>query len=169
MDKVMKFHNKVDNFLALIAGITIFVMMMLIFLDVTLRFIFNSPIIGVMEITGEYLMVVIVYFSISYTQKERGHVHVEIFGDKLSPKWIKIFSITTNVIGLCIFIILGIANFTMFLDYLSNDIRSRGILNYELWPALLVISLGILSLCTRLFIDTINLFRNSDNANEEKK
>ncbi|OLO39237.1 hypothetical protein BTR23_09305 [Alkalihalophilus pseudofirmus] len=162
MDRFIKYHNKFDDFLVMIAAGSIFLMMILIFSDVLLRNLFNSPIIGTVEITGEYLMAIIVYFSISYTLKERGHVSVDLLKDKVSLGWSKFFGIVTNLLAIIAFVALGIANFGMGMDYFSNGITSRGLLDYPLWPALMIISLGLLSFCVRLLIDSINILRNKN-------
>lgn len=161
MELLNQWLNKIDNFLAYISSAIIFVMMGWIVLDVTLRAAFNRPITGTLELTGEYFMVIIVYFAISYTFKENGHVSVDFLKHKFSKGTKRILGLISNLLALSVFIILGINNFLRGLEYFSNDIRSVGLLDYPLAPALMVITLGILTLSIRLLFDTINIIRNT--------
>ena len=160
MKLLNKWFDKIDRFFLFIAAGTIFLMMVWIFIDVILRYFFNRPIAGTMEITGEYLLVIIVYLSISFTQKQNGHVNVDLLLNKLSKGTKRIVGLITNLAALFLFIILGINNFQEGLKNFAKDIRSPGVLDYPLAPALMIISLGILLLSIRLLFDSINILRN---------
>ena len=165
LENFIKFHNKFDNFLAVLASISLFVMMILVSLDVALRNLFNKPIIGTLEITGEYLMVFIVYFAISYTHKHKEHVSVDLL-ENIIPKFLeKYFSIFTTFLSLVTFVLLGYYNFKQGLIYIERETTSRGLLEYPLWPALMVISLGIISLCVRLIFDSIKIMKENEENN----
>jgi TRAP-type C4-dicarboxylate transport system permease small subunit len=60
-------------------------MMFLTAMDVLLRYIFNRPISGALEIT-EFMMVIIVGFGLSYCVTVKGLVSVEIFTSHFSPR-----------------------------------------------------------------------------------
>src|SRR4051812_3269345 len=107
MQQMNKWIDKVDHVLAYISAITIFVMMAWIVLDVILRTVFHTPIVGTIEIIGEYFMAFIVYFAISYTLKHNEHVSVDFLQGKFSKKVKKVSAIFTNLVALMIFIILG--------------------------------------------------------------
>ena len=160
MELVNKWLDRVDNFLALIGGCTLFLMMIWIFIDVILRYFFNRPIVGTMEITGEYFMVIIVYFGISFTQKENGHINVDFLYVKFPRNARKFSKLIGNLISISIFIMLGIYNFQKGINYFKNDIRSIGLLDYPLAPALIIISIGILLLSVRILFNSIKIIRN---------
>ncbi len=159
MKLLNRWLDKVDYFLALISAGTLFLMMVWIFIDVILRYFFHSPLPGTMEITGEYLLPVMVYLAVSYTQQQNGHVFVDFLYHKFSKGTKRIVGVFTNLIALLLFIILSYNNFQEGLKYIKKDIRSVGILDYPLAPALMIISLGILIMCIRLLIDSINILR----------
>lgn len=152
-----KLIDKADNFFGYIAAATLFLMMLLVFLDVFFRNIFGSPIQGTLEMTGEYFMVVVVYFGIGYTLKEDGHVSVEFFEDKIPNILKKPFEILGNIVALIAVVVLGYSNFLKGIEYFEKDIRSISLLNYPLAPALMIISLGLLFMAIRLVIRLIDL------------
>lgn len=74
--------------LAVIGGGALAVMMFLTALDVAFRYIFNSPIAGALE-TVEYIMAILIPFSIAYCAFKKSHVAVELIVGKF-PKKIQI-------------------------------------------------------------------------------
>lgn len=154
-----KLLMKTDRFITNISAVTIFVMMMWIVVDVLLRSVFHKPIPGTIEITGEYLLVIIVYLSISYTYKEGGHVSVELFENKFSEGMKKIIKLVTNLLAIIVFFMLGIANFQKGLDYFATDVRTASLLNYPLAPALMIISLGVFLLIINLALESVAILR----------
>ena len=162
MNLINKWLDKLDNFFAYISAATLFLMMFWIFVDVILRSFFNLPIIGTLEITGEYLLPIIVFFAISYTQKHKGHVNVDLIEKKLSKGLRKIIRLFSNLVCLFMYILLGILNFQQALEYFSSDIRSISLLNYPMAPALIIVSIGILLFSTRLLVESINIIRDKE-------
>lgn len=155
MLRINKVFDKLDRFLSVCSGITLFVMMTWIFLDVFLRVVIKTPIKGTVELTGEYLMVILVYFSISYTLKEQKHVKVDLFEDKLPFLFRNIVKVIANLLAATIFTFVGVYNFKEGINYFNENIQSSGVLNYPLAPALIIISIGIFMLVIRLLLESI--------------
>lgn len=160
MKLLNRWLDKVDYFMGFISAGTLFLMMIWIFVDVIMRYFFNNPITGTIEITGEYLLPIIVYLAISYTHKQNGHINVDLLYYKFSKGTKRVVGLFTNVVGLLLFIILGISNFLEGLNYFAKDIQSVSLLDYPLAPAMMIISFGILLICIRLVFDSINILRN---------
>jgi TRAP-type transport system small permease protein len=59
-------------------------MMVLISVDVIMRYLFNAPLPGAFEVT-EYLMAILIPFSIAYCGEKKGHVAVDLVYEHL-PK-----------------------------------------------------------------------------------
>ncbi|MDQ0273441.1 TRAP transporter small permease subunit [Cytobacillus purgationiresistens] len=153
MQKFKAGFEFVERIIFNIGSVVLGVMMIWIFLDVLFRTIFNQPIPGTVELTGEYLMVLIVYLGLSYTLRQDGHVKVVFLYDKFSEKWKMRSDFITSLLATISFLFISVLNFNEFLVYLQYDIKSVGILGYPLAPALLLISLGSLILSIRLFIN----------------
>jgi len=164
MKLLNRFIDKAEYATAYIAGITLLIMMLLIFLDVSSRTIFGVSIRGTLDITGEYLMVIIIYLSISYTQKHKEHISVELFINRFGKKTNNIFGIISNFLAVSCLSILGYSNFLRGIDRLTNDIKSAGILDYPIGPAFLIISIGIFFLIIRLILDTGQIIKDLRNT-----
>lgn len=157
MQKFLSFFDGLDKIFNFISGVTLFIMMIWIFLDVMLRFVFNSPIQGTIEITGEYLMVLLVYLAISSTQKYDEHIKVTILLDRFPEMAKKITKFITNILGAILFVYIAVFNFQSGLDYMEQNIRSAGVLNYPLAPALFIISIGLFMITLRLVLECISI------------
>lgn len=155
MRMVTNAFETLDKILFSISGFTMFVMMVWIFIDVMLRAFFNSPLTGTIEITGEYLMVLMVYLSLSYTHKYNGHVKVTFLEDRFSKKIKSIITFVLNIIAAYLFILIGSMNFKEGLSYMEQNITSVGVLGYPLAPALFIISIGTIMIAIRLLIQCV--------------
>ena len=74
----------INDFLAWIALVVLFSLMCLTFGDVAGRY-FSKSIPGTYELT-EMGMVLIVFFSLGYTQIRKGHVRIDLLESKMSPR-----------------------------------------------------------------------------------
>jgi len=76
----------VEPLLGAIAGVLLFCMMTLTFVDVVLRYIFNAPLKGSFEIT-ELMLVVLIFAALPLASRREEHVVMD-FLDRLLPLWI---------------------------------------------------------------------------------
>jgi TRAP-type transport system small permease protein len=147
-----KIFNKVDLILAYIASFALFSMMLLIFLNAFSRFLLNKPIAGVIEFTGEYLMVIIVFLAMSFTQKNGGHVKVEILHKFLPQKFKSFLEIVVKLLSASIFLMLTYTSYLLFIRHLNQDIRSVSSIAYPLTPAVFMICFGSFIMSIRLLL-----------------
>jgi tripartite ATP-independent transporter DctM subunit len=82
----------------------IFVMTMLTFVDVIARYVFNSPILGVLEITS-VMMICAVSFGIAYAQDQKCHVGIDLISATLKPRARVVLEFIVNFMGLAMFVI----------------------------------------------------------------
>lgn len=80
-----------------VGGIGCFcVIVLLTFLDVFLRYFFNSPIAGAHEVT-EMLMPLVVFSGIAYAQCRKNHVTMDIVTERLSPENRTVLETSTTI------------------------------------------------------------------------
>lgn len=87
-----------------IAYASLTIIMILISVDVVMRYILNSPIMGSYEIT-ERLLFIAVFTSLAAAQEKKGHLHVTIFL-KIMPKKAAyaVYSIGLIIVGITSFV-----------------------------------------------------------------
>jgi TRAP-type transport system small permease protein len=143
--------DKIEQAMTLIASITLAIMTMYIFLDVMGRYIFNHPLVGALEITEDYLMVIVIFFAISYTFTRNGHVSVELFDKFMSVHVKKIILKLVHLIGLVYILLITGQGYKQMVNTYTSGSLSKSSLAYILWPAYLILVLGSALLCIRLF------------------
>ena len=92
-DKVLRPISKLLVWISCIVLIAVAIFMMI---DIVMRYVFSSPILGDVEII-ETVMVIIVFSSFAYTQTEKGHIHVTMVLERL-PRKLAIFIYAMNSI-----------------------------------------------------------------------
>ena len=84
------------------AQVIIVLMVMLTVIDVCLRYIFNSPIIGSYELT-EFMMAILVFASVGYTMAVKGHVSVDLVVTKLPDRVRALLEAITSLLAFGLF------------------------------------------------------------------
>lgn len=82
---ISKNFQKISDFFGYLGSIALFGMMVLTTIDVTGRYLFNSPLMGAFEIT-EYLVLILVFSFLGNSQSYKVHVSVDLFFQKFSKK-----------------------------------------------------------------------------------
>lgn len=143
------FFERLDGAIASISMIAAFAMMLLITIDVGGRYLFNRPLVGSQEIV-EMLMIVTVFFGLSYTQKHYGHVGVDLVPGALAGTKIAWLPIVLNMAtGIFVYVALSAFAFRHALSTYARGTSSI-YLQWPIWWLGICVSLGCIFLVLRL-------------------
>ena len=153
LDKTVYGISRVFNTI----GVTmLLLMMLLVAVDVCLRYIFNSPIEGVYEAV-EFMMAVVFCYSIAYTQRNKGHVSVNLVTRKLS---VRNKAITGSMVSLISFVVFALMTWQSFLkagDVMRAAETSTGGIGpfgpLPVFPFIYLTSAACLAFCLELLVD----------------
>ena len=140
-----------------IAGIVLFGMMMLTTIDVICRYFFNASILGVYEIT-EFMMVCVVFFSLSFAQKLKGHVAVNILVDRFRDRPRHIFDVFNFLISIIFLLLIALMSFSQGIELLHSN-RVSGNLTIPVYPFFFAVALGCVAMALELLKDLITGIR----------
>jgi tripartite ATP-independent transporter DctM subunit len=112
------FNRKISGFFNRISCYLLFLMPIPVFLDVLARYLFEKSIPGVIEIEG-YLLLIIVFLALAYTQFSEGHIRIDLLIVKF-PEWAR------NILDSCNYFIC-----TLFFMLMSIQIFRGGLLKIE--------------------------------------
>jgi TRAP-type C4-dicarboxylate transport system permease small subunit len=130
-------------------------MILLTVADVILRS-FRRPIIGTYEIVA-LSGAVIIGFSIPLTSWIKGHVSVDLFVLKLSPKGRRIFNVVTKCFGIGLFLIIGWNLFILGMDlYKAREVTPTR--HLPIHPVLYGIGVCCFLECLVLLCDIVKIF-----------
>lgn len=158
-----------EGVMCLLSGIAIFSLMVLAVISVGGRNTIGQPLPGYVDFI-EQVLPMIAFLGVSYTQREGGHIRMDILVGKLRGRALWLAEIITVFFMIVLMLLLVWGSFEHFLRAFSftaplwsND--SSVDLNIPLWPAKLLvpISFGVLSL--RLFLQLygyVKAFRHNE-------
>jgi len=140
-------------------GVSVLLVMMgLTATDVLLRYIFNSPIEGTYEAI-ELMMAVVFCFGIAYTQRQKGHVSVNLITLKLSKKKQAIIKSFISAISLGLFVLITWQSFLKAnVAFHSGETTYGGVGPFghiPISPFVYLTSAACLTLCLELLVDLI--------------
>jgi len=141
-------------------GVTILlVMMFLVATDVLLRYLFNSPIEGAYEAI-ELMMAVVFCYGIAYTQRQKGHVSVNLITLRLSNKKQAIIKSFVSVISLGLFVLMTWQSFLKAtVTYHSGETTYGGVGPFghiPISPFIYLTSAACLAFCLELLVDLVS-------------
>jgi len=148
-------HNVFERVLSSAGGLLILILTLLVPVDVFLRYVFNHPLAGLYELS-ELMLVGMVYLSITYVQANKGHVVIDIFLTKIPGRPRRAMNLATYFF--CLLICFLMTWRTGYLAWQAWDTQdyTSGLVQWPLWPAKAVISVGCGLLGLRLIRDLWN-------------
>lgn len=126
------------------------VMMIFVTLDVTLRKLFDSPILGSIEIT-QFMLAICVSFGLAQCTIDKGHVIVDLFVSRLTTRAKARLEIVTGMLafGSCVLVTWQLVNY-IFIIKESNNVSS--VLKIPMWPFVALVTFGFVLFCFVLFV-----------------
>lgn len=157
MSTLVRFRSVYGRLLyvcGLVAGITVFLMMLLVVFNALGRFVFNAPIDGSLEIT-ESMLTIVIFMSLALTQFEGGHIHVVLLLKNFSAFWKRVASTGAMALGSVFFAWSSYASWTFAMKSVAMDEHEWGAIQFPLYPIKLALFLGLALLTIQFVIDTI--------------
>lgn len=143
------------------AMILLTIMMVLGFVDVAGRYLFDSPVLGTREISAGYLMVGVVWLSIAHTERISGHIGVDIAVRRASEKtrgWRDVLGRLISIVPLAL---IAMLTYQEMVDSLGD--KTRGAIELYVAPSWALVFLGaavlVVTLCSRIAIDIARLLK----------
>ena len=163
LQKVSKKLGVCSSLLAYVGAFSLFVMMCLTSVDVVGRYIFNRPITGVFELT-QYLVLILIFSFIGYTQAQKGHVAVDLLLIRIKGRIRILIEIFNHVVCLLLMLLItwmGIGKAREMIDVGGASPN----LQIPAYPFVFFLVLGCLVMCLELLRDVIELIADPKGGN----
>ncbi|MDT8860198.1 TRAP transporter small permease [Alkalihalobacillus sp. MEB130] len=155
LNAINRSFMKIELTFLIIGGFLVFFIMFLITINIFMRNVFGSPIVGVYEIVVQ-LFVALVALGFAYVQGQKGNITVEVVTDYLPQKFQKFFHLLGYVIGLFVIgIVAWQSGLQAWSSFVHQDYNANSLLKLPLWPSKAFITLGMLTLSLRLLLDIL--------------
>lgn len=147
---------KLEKFLALVSGLAVFSLMLMAVVSVGGRNLANQPLPGYVDWI-EQAMPLIAFMGISFTQRDGGHIRMDMLVGALRGRTLYIVEFITTLVILAVMLLLVWGSwahfdrsFDMSAPLWSSD--SSMDISLPLWPAKLLAPVAFGVLCLRLLI-----------------
>lgn len=136
-----------------LSWVTLFSMMAITILDVFLRKLFNTSILGTVELT-EFMMVIVVFSSLAQCEVDNGHIRVELIIDKFGPKVRTYANIFTQTLCTALFAMMSTSIYHHAINMKSSGEVSMD-LGLPMYPFVYIAFFGCIVMTVVLFFKTI--------------
>lgn len=148
--------HKVEGFLALVTGLAVFSLMVLAVVSVSGRNFFGIPLPGYVDWI-EQIMPLIAFMGVAYTQRDGGHIRMDILVGALRGRALWMAEIITTTLILLLMILLVWGTYSHFLrsfDFVSPLWSRDSSIDIALpiWPAKLLAPIAFFVLSLRLVL-----------------
>ena len=143
--------------LSLAGAAVLFAMMLLTTVDVACRYLFNSPILGSLEII-EFMVVLVVFFFLGITEREGAHVRVDLVLSTLSSNPRRGLKVFTLLLSLAIMALITWMTGVQAMETAEVGEYSS-ILHIPKSPFVWAVGLGCLAMCLELVRQIVRVLR----------
>lgn len=143
MDRLERLIGKGSYCLAMVAGAAILLMMILTCADVFLRYFFNAPIEGALDLT-QMLMVIVVFFALAYCGWTGGHIVVDLLRELIPAKILVPLAVAVNATGAAMMLTIAWQSIVTARAYMQTGETPMTLLVPK-YPFILIVSFGALT------------------------
>jgi len=144
-----------ERLCANIATLALFATMLLVALDVFMRYALNRPFSFTYDLIGMYLLAVVFFFTLSDALREHEHVSVDILVQHFPTAGKRLSELATSVTGLTVFCLIAWLGWIRMIDsYRASDVVVGAIL-WPTWLSIAPVPLGSGVMAVRLAMQFI--------------
>ena len=136
-------------------GLAILLLMMFLTVgDVVGRYFFKAPISGTFELTN-FMLALIVFFCIGYTQVRKGHISIDVVVSRFSPRAQAIIDSITYFFSLGLFSLVTWQS-AVHANRLFEGHNVSGVLSWPIYPFVIAVAVGSLLFCLVLLVNLLS-------------
>jgi TRAP-type C4-dicarboxylate transport system permease small subunit len=122
--------------------------------DVVGTELLGRPVLGTLEFT-ESTMVLVVFGALAYAQERRAHIRVELLYSFVGPRGKSFMEVVTHIVAFIFFALIAWQGYAELLYSLEIKESTMGSVRFPLYPARVLLLVGVALLLLRLAIDIV--------------
>ncbi|MEW5804478.1 MAG: TRAP transporter small permease [bacterium] len=150
LEKIEKAISGVEMVIMWVCGISISIMVIYSFIDVWGRFLFRQPLYGTYELSGEILLVVVIFLSLAPCEAEKRHMRVDFIFPYISKTLQVVINCISFLLGIVVCGLLMVASFGPALYSWQIREFTTGIIPFPIYTAKIAIVVGLAIFVIRL-------------------
>ncbi|HVV41950.1 MAG TPA: TRAP transporter small permease subunit [Nitrobacter sp.] len=137
---------------AVLSAFVLFGMMLIVAVDVAMRYVFNDPFAWSHDVISLYLLPAVFYLALSRTFDIHGHIGVDILQYSLSDRWRRLCQIAIGLLGAGLFVLIAWLGFERTVEEYADGSAISGLIEWSTWISVAFVPLGSLLISVRLVI-----------------
>ena len=154
--------RRAGDALALLGGVCLVLMMLHIVLDVALKYLFNAPIEGTLEIVAFYYMVGVVFLPLAMTELRHEHINVDLVVQMLPRRIASYVYVFGCLVAVVFFVMLAYQTFLDAWHAFSVAEVMMGSIYVTIWPARWILPAGFTVIALAIVVHAIRALRDPD-------
>ncbi len=143
--------SKFDVGMLTVASASLFIIMILVFLDAMFRYLFNHPLAFTFDIVVLYLMSSSLLSVLSYTLRHGGHISIDLFANMMNHRVYLVLVGLALIIGMFFCGIIAWKTAELAHESFETGEIMTGVYAWPLWIGKAIVSLSFVGLTARLF------------------
>lgn len=142
--------TRIEGFAEIVADVLLFAIMVIVFLDVLLRYLFNSPLFWAFDVISLYLMAAVFFLSLSAAYSAHCHIGIDILVQSFSKNGQRIAEIFTCLLAIPFFsLVIAVGTERAYNHWFNGDAIS-GLIAWPTWIGAALVPIGCFLLVIRL-------------------
>lgn len=142
--------------LSIITGFATLLIILIVVIDVTGRFLFNAPFHSGVEVS-ELLLVILVFLGLAAAQQQRQNYAIELLTQHFPPWLQQAFELIGYVACLLIVVFLAWPSTRQAVASFERGESGFGIVPFPLWPGRILLAIGLWLLAVQFLCDIYRL------------
>ena len=135
-----------------LSGLAIFAVMIIVCVDVGLRYAFNAPLPWAFDLISMYLMVGIFFLTLAPSYADDFHIRIDLLIRHVGPRTAHWLTALQILLALPFFVVIAwFDGRRAWVAFLDHDVVS-GPIAWPTWPESLLVSVGSILLSARLLV-----------------
>lgn len=142
METISRALDALSTGLAAIAKFVLLITMLHVSFDVLMRYFFNMPLTGTIEISSYYYMIAVVFLPLAAVEQRNGHISVEIIAQHLGPKAQRILIGFVCIVSAVFYSLLFWRTWLEAVEKMHVRETYASSFNLEIWPPRFLLPFG---------------------------
>lgn len=152
---IKQLHALIERTMFWLAGVALFVMMMLVSADVLARYVLNAPLTFQFEFTTNYLMVMVATLGLPWCERKGSFIHLSVIRRFLSPRAGRYLDALGYIVAaVTLYAIAWFSGHRTWEKYIDGN-AYFGVIDWPVWLSLIWVPIGCFMLGLRLNINAV--------------
>lgn len=153
-----KIVERCVNFLAGVAAVVLLALLLAVCFATISRYTVNKPFAELIDLSS-YALVLVAFLGAPWLMGKRGHVQIDLFISRVSPKAQKYWNAGANFAMVVIALVLAYVGMSITINYLINGRVMQDVMETPQWILLLPIPVGSFFLALQSLLNGIDDFK----------